>query len=186
MNPAERILRVLAGHLTGPAELRLLGGAALILGYGRNRGTEDVDLVHDDAELQALIDAADLGAALERTNNDLADEGLYITHIWDPSQQILTPGWRSSCRRLDGCLADTGLRVSTLGPLDLITSKLCRADDEDLADVAWLIEHERLSRDDLERALDAAVVPPEFAEVFPGHAARVLELYDDLDSPERP
>ena len=40
MNPAEHILRTLASHLEGPAEIRLMGGAALVLGYGLDRATE--------------------------------------------------------------------------------------------------------------------------------------------------
>lgn len=48
MEPARRILTVLDRHLSGPADIRLLGGAALILGYGRGRSTEDVDLVPAD------------------------------------------------------------------------------------------------------------------------------------------
>jgi hypothetical protein len=52
------ILRTLDRHLTAPGEVRLFGGAALILGYGRQRQTEDADLLLDDAECQALIDGA--------------------------------------------------------------------------------------------------------------------------------
>ena len=47
----ELILHTLDGFLTGPARIRLLGGAALILGYGMLRSTEDADLLEDDGEL---------------------------------------------------------------------------------------------------------------------------------------
>lgn len=40
-----RILRTLDKHLTGPGRVRLFGGAALVLGSGRDRQTEDADLV---------------------------------------------------------------------------------------------------------------------------------------------
>lgn len=49
------ILRTLDKHLTAPGRVRLFGGAALILGYGRQRQTEDADLLLDDAECRALI-----------------------------------------------------------------------------------------------------------------------------------
>lgn len=65
MNPAERILRCLGSHLQGPAHIRLLGGAALILGYGLDRATEDADLLMEDAELEALVDTAKLGEAFQ-------------------------------------------------------------------------------------------------------------------------
>ncbi|MDP1827942.1 MAG: hypothetical protein Q8L48_32005 [Archangium sp.] len=50
---AELILQALDRHLEGPGTIRLLGGAALILGYGLDRATEDVDLLQDDAEVRA-------------------------------------------------------------------------------------------------------------------------------------
>jgi hypothetical protein len=84
MNPAEVILRTLARHLAGPAHVRLLGGAALILAYGRDRATEDADLLMDDAEAHALIEDADFGSAVAATNDELEPQGLYLTHIWRP------------------------------------------------------------------------------------------------------
>jgi hypothetical protein len=88
---AELIVRTLDRHLTAPGRIRLLGGAALILGYGRDRSTEDADLVMDDGEVQALIDDSGFSEAVTRTNEDLASRGFYLTHIWGPEQQILTP-----------------------------------------------------------------------------------------------
>lgn len=88
---ADLILRTLDRHLSGPATIRLLGGAALILGYGRSRSTEDADLVMDDDEVQALIDHSGFSEAVDATNRELEPRGLYLTHIWGPEQQILTP-----------------------------------------------------------------------------------------------
>lgn len=64
---AELILEVLDRHLVQPGTIRLLG-AALLLGYGLDRTTEDVDLLQDDAEVRALIETSDFGEALEATN----------------------------------------------------------------------------------------------------------------------
>lgn len=176
MNPAEHILRTLAKHMAGPGEIRLMGGAALILGYGLARATEDADLLMEDAELEALIEAADLGAAIEETNRELEPKGLYLTHIWGPEQQILTPEWRSNCRRLDRDWGRPTLTVTVLGPVDLILSKMCRADDQDLADVRHLISREHLDRRDLEEGLRRAVVPSCFAEVFEESVRRLRRL----------
>jgi hypothetical protein len=165
-NEAELILRTLDGFLTGPARIRLLGGAALVLGYGMPRTTEDADLLEDDHELQALIDDASFSEAVEATNQALEPRGLYLTHIWGPEQQILTPRWREQCRPVQA-LKLARLEVIVLGPLDLVVSKLCRADDLDLEDIRYLIEHERLSSDQVRAAVSDAVVPPIFSDVFP-------------------
>lgn len=178
MNPAERILRTLGRHLEGPARVRLLGGAALVLGYGLERSTEDADLLLEDRELELLVANANFGAAVEATNRELEPEGLYLTHIWGPEQQILTPGWKASCRPIDRDWGTSLLTVETLGPLDLITSKLCRADDADLDDIHHLIRREGIDRSTLADAIAHAKVPEVFLDVFPDHCRRALALFD--------
>lgn len=70
------ILRTLDRHLTAPGEVRLFGGAAFVLGYGRNRTTDDADLLLDNHECQVLIDNAGFGEAIEATNQELEPRGL--------------------------------------------------------------------------------------------------------------
>lgn len=117
---------------------------------------------------------ADLGEALEATNRDLEPHGLYISHIWGPEQQILSPAWRKACRPI--AFAAQHLRLSTLGPVDLILSKLCRADEPDLADIRHVIVHERLAAAELRIAMREALVPEVFREVYPASCAKVDEL----------
>ncbi len=155
-----------------------MGGAALILAYGLNRSTEDVDLVLEDEELEVLIDEAEFGAAVEATNRELEPDGLFLTHIWGPEQQILTPDWKQSCRPVVGDWGTDILAVSALGPVDLILSKLCRADDADLDDIRYLIKTEGIERDVIEAAMARAEVPVDFADVFPKNRRRVLALFD--------
>lgn len=169
------ILSALDRHLTGPGEIRLFGGAALILGYGRTRNTEDADLLLDNRECQALIDQAGFSEAVEATNLELAARGLYLSHIFGPEQQVLSSGWRTACR----AVPMTGLqrlRVSCLGPVDLALTKMGRADDEDLADVRFLIEAGHLEPNALKEAIDLAVVPPEYAELFAVARPKVLAI----------
>ncbi len=83
------ILTTLDRYLTAPGEVRLFDGAALILGYGRARQTEDADLLLDDAECQALIDGAGFSEAVEATNAELKPRGLYLTHC---RRRALRPG----------------------------------------------------------------------------------------------
>lgn len=172
---ARLILETLDRHLSGPAHVRLLGGAAFILAYGRNRTTEDADLLLDDREVQTLIEQADFGQALEATNAELEPLGLYLTHIWGPEQQILTPQWRENCRPVP--LALTRLTVSALGPLDLICSKLARADDLDLEDIEWLVMTLSLPVDSVLEAARTAIVPDvlrsTWAEALPRLEARL-------------
>lgn len=172
---AKEILRALDRHLAGPCAIRLMGGAALILGYGMERSTEDADLLLDDDEAAFLAEERDFGDALEKANRDLEPMGLYLSHIWGPEQQILTPAWRSSCRPLR--LEDLkNLQVEVLGPLDLITSKLCRADAGDLADIRFLLSAESLSPDSVRRAMAEATVPQDFKDVYPANCSKVEQL----------
>jgi hypothetical protein len=162
---AELILQALDRHLEGPGTIRLLGGAALILGYGLDRATEDVDLLQDEAEVRALIETAEFGAALEATNRELEPRGLYLTHIWGPEQLILSSGWRARCRPLTLASLQK-LRLEVLGPADLLISKLARADDGDLRDMEYLLStHTTVA--EVESLLPSIVVPDVFAESWP-------------------
>jgi hypothetical protein len=51
-----------------------------------------------------------------------------------------------------------------------------RADDEDLADIAFLVRTQQLEVDTLRRAIEVAVAPPEYAEIFAGAKPKVLDL----------
>ena len=173
------ILKCLDRHLTGPGMVRLFGGAALILCYGRARQTEDADLLLDDAECRALIDGAGFSEALEATNAELNPRGMYLTHIVGPEQEVLAPGWRDRCRRV----ALEGLRlleVWSLGPIDLALTKLGRGDEGDLDDIRYLVESNQLAPRELREAIAEAQVPEELREVFVGARQRVLALLDGL------
>ena len=169
------ILRTLDRHLSGPGHIRLFGGAAFVLGYGRSRTTDDADLLLDDRECQALIDEAGFSEAIESTNRELEPRGLYLAHVFGPEQQVLSPGWREACRLipLNGLSL---LRVSCLGPVDLALTKMGRADDADLADIEFLIQTRQLEAEALRRAIEVAAAPPEYAEIFATARPKVLDL----------
>lgn len=171
----EIILRTLDRHLTGPGEIRLFGGAALLLGYGRRRATEDADLLMDERECQALIDHAGFAEAVEATNRELEPQGLYLSHIFGPEQQVLSPTWREGCRRIEmeGLRL---LRVSCLGPVDLVLTKMGRGDADDLADVRFLLDSNAVDAKSVRTAIEAALVPPEYAELFVASKPKVLSL----------
>jgi hypothetical protein len=172
-NPAVVILSTLDRHLIKPATIRLMGGAALVLGYGRERATEDADLLMAEEELEVLADEVGFGAALENTNRELEPMGLYISHIWGPEQQILTPEWREGCRAIARHPDWRRLHVHVLGPLDLIVGKLARADEEDLEDIEFLMQRENLSVKAVLQAADRAMVPSILRDVFTDSRARL-------------
>ncbi len=60
-----------------------------------------------------------------------------ISHLFGPEQEILTPTWRDTCRPIPEF--DRLLKVSVLGPLDLILTKLGRGDEKDFEDIDYLI-----------------------------------------------
>ena len=175
---AALILETLDRHLRGPGVIRLLGGAALTLGYGLDRSTEDVDLLQDDAEVRALIDAAEFGEAIEATNAELEPRGLYLTHIWGPEQLILASDWRERCRPLEFATLKK-LKLEILGPADLVISKLVRADDGDLRDMEFLLTRHTTVHE-IEGLLPTIVVPEVFRESWPRAEASLKSLLDRL------
>jgi len=176
----EIILRTLDGFLSGPGEVRLFGGAALVLGYGRRRATEDADLLMDDRECQALIDGAGFAEAVDSTNKELEPQGLYLSHIFGPEQQVLSPGWRAACRRID-LIGLKQLGVWCLGPIDLVLTKMGRGDADDMADVRHLFETGAVGSSELRIALAAAIVPAEYAELFALSTPKLVAMMNEFD-----
>jgi hypothetical protein len=172
----ELILKTLDKHMGSKGTIRLMGGAALTLAYGLDRATEDADLLLDDTEAQFLAEHCDFGAALEKTNRELEPKRLYVSHIWGPEQQILTPEWRQSCRSLPNALQLSNLSLESLGPLDIIVSKMARADAEDLQDVSHLLRHEKLTAEQVRQAISRAQVPEILKEVFADSRPRIEAL----------
>ena len=82
-------------------------------------------------------------------------------------------------RTLDKHLSGRGgskLVVSCLGPVDLALTKMGRGDDADLEDVAFLLESGQVPAEQLRAAIDAAVVPTEYAELLAAAKPKVLGL----------
>lgn len=77
---------------------------------------------------------------------------------------MLTAGWREACRPVS--LGLERLSVSVLGPLDLICSKLARADELDLDDVAWLVGSLGLDVEEVLTAARGALVPQVLRETW--------------------
>jgi hypothetical protein len=175
-----RILRTLDQNLTLPAEITLFGRAALALGYpqapGHFHNTQDVDGILPLAWLQPPEAQQDFWQAVERTNGELEPDGLYLTHLFRETDVILQPDWFDHRLRLDVGLRK--LAVFRPATMDLILTKMARADEDDLLDVHFLIQQETLTRDQLQMAFGRARVPEvvEIRELFQRAQPKVLRL----------
>jgi hypothetical protein len=175
-----RILRTLDQHLASPVELTLFGRSALALGYSQApdhfHSTQDVDGILPLAWLQPPETHEDFWRAVQRTNAELEPDGLYLTHLFRELEVILQPDWINRRLRLDVGLRK--LAVFRPATIDLILTKMARADDDDLQDIRFLLRQEFLTKDQLETAFSRARVPdvPEIQELFKRARPKVLAL----------
>jgi hypothetical protein len=175
-----RILRTLDHNLTLPAEITLFGRSALALGYFQSpdyfHNTQDVDGILPLAWLQPPDAHQDFWRAVERTNVELEPDGLYLTHLFRETDVILQPDWFNHRLRLDVGLQK--LAVYRPATIDLILTKMARADDDDLQDIQFLLRKETLTHDQLVTAFGCARVPDvdEIRELFNRARPKVLAL----------
>ncbi len=175
-----RILKTLDQHLTSPAEITLFGRSALALGYSSApadfHNTKDVDGILPLSWLQLPDQHQDFWQAVQRVNALLEPDGLYLTHLFRELDVILRPDWFNHRVRID--LGLQKLAVFRPATIDLVLTKMARADDDDLQDIQFLIRAESLSRDQLQAAFAAARVPDvtEIQELFKRGRLKVLAL----------
>lgn len=180
MNNPLRILETLDRHLTKRAEITLFGRAALALGFPNSPAafatTQDVDAILPLAWLAAEDQNLDFWEAQQKTNAELEPSGLYITHLFRELEIILTPDWLGQRVRVPVELQTmTVFRPSTL---DLILTKMARGDENDLADIRFLLQQEAVSSEQIRAAFARARVPdvPEIQELFRAAQPKVLAL----------
>ena len=180
MNNPLRILQTVDRHLTKPAELTIFGRAALALGFENSppafAATHDVDAILPLAWLAAEDENLDFWEAQQKTNVELEPAGLYITHLFRELEIILSPDWIDHRVRLT--LQLPKLRVFRPATLDLVLTKMARGDANDIADIHFLLNNEKLSADQLRAAFQRARVPnvPEIHELFQAAQPKVVEI----------
>jgi hypothetical protein len=161
MTNAERLLLRLDALLDAPVELTLYGRAALALGYPRPKPefarSMDVDAVLWLGQAELLECSGNFWKALDRLNAEFEASGLYMTHLFDETQVILSPDWR--IHRVPIPLAAARLSVSRLSDADLMLSKLMRYDPIDLDDLRFIVTASGLSPEAVAHAVRAARVP---------------------------
>jgi hypothetical protein len=171
---ASLILLTLDSRLRDPTRLILYGRAALQLGFDippvDAARSKDVDAIIPLSDLQAFSADASFWDAQEATNAELGPKGLYITHLFRADQVFLRRDWEQHLVLV--------MRPKTRW-LHLFRPKMMRGDDEqDMADVAFLIRHDRITSAQIEQAFSEAVIPDlvELREAFDRAKPRVRQL----------
>jgi len=170
MTNAERILSCLDKKLNAPVDLTLYGRAALELGFEESLEehalSRDVDAVFWIGQAEELNATTNFWTSVEEVNDELSEDGLYISHFFTEDQVILRPGWRSSRIPIGGDRLQ--LQLHRLGNEDLLLSKLMRDDPLDLRDAQFIVRASGLGIKEIRSLLEQARVPdaPEVKEQF--------------------
>ncbi|HEX7860131.1 MAG TPA: DUF6036 family nucleotidyltransferase [Verrucomicrobiae bacterium] len=170
MDNPSRILTTLDQHLQKITRLVLFGRAAIYLGFeGAPRDvakSQDVDVIIPVGDV--LADDGDFWEAQQRTNSVLEDAGLYITHLFSSDQVFLRRSWEKTIVPIYRPPTER-LQLFRPATLDLILTKMMRGKDaQDLADVEFMVRHDRITSPQIEAAFLEAVLPevPELKEAF--------------------
>ena len=181
MNNPLLILGTLDRHLDHPVELTLYGRAALALGFPspapRHETTQAVDAIIPLAQLDQLRADNQFWDARDATNAELAESGLYLTHLFTETDVFLLPDWLN--RRVPILGSFTHLQLYRPATLDLILTKMMRgADPEDLSDIEFLLGHQPVTTAELRTAFDRARLPDiqELRDAFQAAQPHVLAL----------
>jgi len=179
-----RILQTFDRHLTGPADMTLFGRAALALGFPSApagfHNTRDVDAILSFEWLASQDENIDFWLAQQSTNAELSTDGLYLTHLFRESEVIIQPDWPARCVRLSLPLAR--LAVYRPATVDLVLTKMARGDEQDLADIRFLLSQEPISPRELQASFARARVPDvaEIHQLFVAAQPKVLKVAGDL------
>lgn len=181
MNNPLKILRILDKNLSHPVSLLIYGRAAIALGFPvppDDAGTTmDVDAILPMQELDAIVQDGKFWEALDQTNQELESDGLYMTHIFQEDQVILSPNWLENTVPIELGLNHIQLRRPST--LDLVLTKMMRGNDpKDLEDAGFLIATGKIRPEELSEAFKTAIVPDvgEIREAFQQAQLPVMEL----------
>lgn len=183
MNNPLHVLQTLDSYLVRPAEITLFGRAAMVLGFkdapAKFAATRDVDAILPLQWLAASDENLDFWQAQQKTNAQLEAEGLYITHLFRESEVILTPEWLTN--RVAVSLELKHLSVFRPSSIDLVLTKMIRGDDNDLADIQFVLSKEPATADQLRAAFARARTPdvPEIRALFQNAQPKVLALVEN-------
>jgi hypothetical protein len=182
MDNASVILRALDERLDHPVRLILYGRAALQLGFNappiETAQSKDVDAIVPLEDMESFSNDDRFWNAQDAVNLHLRPQGLYIAHLFRADQVFLRRGWEQYLVTITRP-PTRWLQLFRPATLDLILTKMMRADDaQDMSDIDFLIRHDRVTPDQIEAALNDAVIPDlvELRDAFERAKPRVREL----------
>ncbi len=165
---AERIVRELDSRLDHPVSLVLYGRAALALGFADApdavKFSLDVDAIIPMSSVESFQSDEQFWTAQQQANSALEGDGLYITHLFEAKDVFLRRDWEEQTVPIT--LASLRwLKLLRPATLDLVLTKMMRGNDaQDMADAKFMIEHDKITRTQLEAAF-AAMNPVELVEL---------------------
>ena len=137
-----------------------------------------LDAIIPLTDLEILSADENFWNAQEATNNELRPKGLYITHLFRADQVFLRHNWEQHLVPITRP-PTRWLRLFRPATLDLILTKMMRGDDpQDMADIEFMIRHDRVTSGQVENAMADAVIPDlaELREAFERAKPRVREI----------
>jgi hypothetical protein len=162
--------------------LVVYGRAGIVLGFEDApeavKLTLAVDGIIPMSQIEVFRSDNNFWDSQEATNRELEKDGLYITHLFEADQVFLRRDWEQHLIPITRP-PTRWLRLFRPATLDLILTKMMRGDDpQDLADVEFLIRHDRITPAQIESALAAAVLPDlvELRDAFERAKPLVREL----------
>jgi len=152
------ILQTVDRHLNHAVRLVLYGRAALWLGFDsappEASKTQDVDAIISVAQSEELTADLQFWDAMEAANAELAEQGLYMTHLFNEREIFLRRSWQENVVSISRP-ALQWLRPFRPATIDLVLTKMMRGPDpQDMADARFMIEHDGITREDLQSAFD--------------------------------
>lgn len=162
------ILDAVDRRLNHAVDLVLYGRAALWLGFEsappEAAKTLDVDAIISVAQADELAVDSQFWDSVEAANCELAGQGLYITHLFSERDVFLRAEWRRNVVAVNRP-ALRYLKLFRPSTIDLVLTKMMRgADPQDMADAKFMIEHDKITRAQLEAAF-AVMNPIELVEL---------------------
>jgi hypothetical protein len=180
-NPVE-LIQTLDAELDHEVSLVVYGRGGLRLGYADGpdcfRVTQDVDGIITMHQLDALVADESFWSAVDRTNSILESKGLYITHLFQEDQVFLRPEWEQHIVPVVRPVT-RWLKLFRPHTIDLILTKMMRGDDaQDMADVAFLVQHDGITLEQMEPAFATVRMPdiPELRYAFDRALPKVRQI----------
>lgn len=150
------ILQTVDRHLNHAVRLVLYGRAALWLGFDsappEASKTQDVDAIISVAQSEELTADLQFWDAMEAANAELAEQGLYMTHLFHEREIFLRQNWQENVVAVSRPVL-RWLQPFRPAAIDLVLTKMMRGDDpQDMADAKFMIEHDRITKAQLNEA----------------------------------